>query len=176
MMQKVLKKTIINNTITICNLLNNLNTTSLYSTKPIQRAIEEQWIVGGFAPIMAVAYSMTLADNEAAFTEIRETKLDPLLAQLDLQLQAMLAIHKGPFFSGKSFSMADVHFAPQLKRFQCIADHYGTDLLLAFPHIKTWAKAVLTYPTVLQILGPETEFLSHLNELYELKGSFLVAR
>lgn len=160
-------KAYIPDTIAICNLFDDLNGNTLQPSDLKVKAFNTYWI-HQLTPLMGNAYMMSMADNQ----NDHENYKAALFSQLH-HLEILLSnIQPNPYFNGETYKMIDIAYAPQFKRFECMARLYQLDLLSDFPFIQKWSDSTLAIPSVAACLNNPT-FNDNYKELVVLRNSYM---
>jgi glutathione S-transferase len=64
-------------------------------------------------------------------------------------------LSRGPFYSGDSFSLVDITYAPVFMRLQLLNEHFHLDLLEGLTKMQNWARTLACRETVKRSVVPE---------------------
>jgi glutathione S-transferase len=152
-------------TIAVCNLFDELGNSTLQPKDPATQALNTYWI-HQLTPIMGNAYNMSLSSEQKDLESYKEK----LFVQLKILENLLTDIKPCLYFNGKDFTMIDIAYAPQFKRFECMNRLYGLNVLTKFPLIKQWSDATLNIPSVSECLNNKI-FDENYKELVSLRNS-----
>jgi glutathione S-transferase len=136
--------------------LDEVHPPPLHPTDPLPRAINRMWIEYGSNLNFELHSIMVQKDADQWAAKVTETKKE--FARVEQQLGA------GPFFNGKSFSLADAAYAPPLMRTQLLDQHFDVGLLSETPKLAAWGAVLAGRESVQCSVVPEFEqlFLDHI--------------
>ncbi len=117
----------------------------------VQRAQTRAWIEFG-SNCLTDFYQASIAKDEATHKK-HVAELERKLARLDAQVV-------GPFFFGKTFTLADAALAPMLMRFDWFEQHAAFSMA-AFPKLSAWRDTLLALPAVQNSIVPEWQALQN---------------
>jgi len=124
----------------ICDFVDEISPSSLYSDVPLVKAQQRAWIALGDS-ILSSVYDLMFASEETRFKQAKASIID----KLDLLEEGLDA---DPFYAGQQFGMVDVAYAPLFRYLIGISSVFDIDFFADTPNLHAWAKACLDYPAV----------------------------
>ncbi|NJC44798.1 UNVERIFIED_ORG: glutathione S-transferase [Xanthomonas campestris] len=145
--------------VVICDYLDETSgSTSLYQCDPLQRAQQRAWVEFA-APTFADAWQFLYAS-------------DPASAAFRRKLQKIeQALGQGPHFTGPTFGMVDVVFAPLLRYFRELQSHVCALVFDWLPRVGAWHAALAARQSVILAVGPD--YAHRLQQHLQRQGALL---
>jgi glutathione S-transferase len=135
----------------INEFLDEITGSELQPADPLERAKNRAWIEIA-SNMLGNLYMMKMSTNEENYIRYRDQLVD-LLHRVEQRLG------DGPWFNGKTFSLADTAFAP-LFRQDCVADNQLSVIDRdSMPKVSAWAERLLALPEVRDSVVDEFEEL-----------------
>jgi glutathione S-transferase len=151
----------------ICEYLDDTLLPRLHPGDALQRARHRAWMEFGSNVLNAVGAFYNAPD--AAALQGRREELAGKFAQLEAVLPA-----RGPFFSGKSFSMVDAVFGPVFRYFDVFEALGESGFFDAAPRLRAWRAALAQRPSVRQAVS--AGYAADLTQFLRRRGSELSRR
>jgi len=141
----------------ICDYLDEISPSSLYSEVPLIKAQQRAWIALGDSILLTV-YDLMFAGEEIHFKQAKGSIIDRLDV-LEDELDA------SPFYAGEQFGMVDVAYAPLFRYLFGISSAFDIHFFDDTPNVLAWAKVCLDYPAVKDsvIDSYQSDFLVYLD-------------
>ncbi len=124
----------------ICDFLDEISPSSLYSNVPLVKAQQRAWIALGDS-ILSMVYDLMFASEEIRFKQAKGSIID----RLDVLEEDLAA---KPFYAGQQFGMVDVAYAPLFRYLLGLSSVFDVDFFADTPNVLSWARACLEYPAV----------------------------
>ena len=137
--------------IVICEFIDNISGDDLYPQDPFKRARQRAWVALGDG-ILSTVYDLLNAESEIDFKRAKAIIID----RLDVLEEEMT---EGPFFSGDTFGMIDIAYAPLFRYLTGIALHTDIDFYEDTPEVRAWSETLLSYPAVIASVPDDYEHL-----------------
>lgn len=151
----------------ICEYLDDTLLPRLHPGDALQRARHRAWMEFGSNVLNTVGAFYNAPD--AAALQGRREELAGKFAQLEAVLPA-----RGPFFSGKSFSMVDAVFGPVFRYFDVFEALGESGFFDAAPRLRAWRAALAQRPSVRQAVS--AGYAADLTQFLRRRGSELSRR
>ena len=143
----------------ICEYLEETALPRLHPANALHRAQHRSWMEFGSALLNLIGAFYNAADEPALVA--RAAEIRARLAQIEV------ALGKGPYFAGESFSIVDAVFGPVFRYFDVFdaIDDFG--FWDGLPNVQRWRRALATRPSVAGAVRTDYR---------DLLGGFLLAR
>lgn len=151
----------------IAEYLDEAEAPRMHPEDPIKRARNRAWtdFVPDFSRNLG---TVTYAKSREALDEALE-KVPRVLDRLEEAIDKERD-NDGPYFNSDKLSLVDAAYAPFLQRFSLAEKLLQTGLLKDFPHLQTWADALVENDCVKNSVAPE--FYDKYAEGLERRGAY----